>query len=98
MADTVDWPWLDQTADFAYGRLQGPPGGDHYDAAGLDQWAARAKALAEGKPVAGETIVPAAAKQPPRDVFAYFVSMDKGNAPSNAMAIQQRLGISPHSD
>jgi uncharacterized protein YecE (DUF72 family) len=98
MADTTDWPWLDQTADFAYGRLQGPPGGDHYDAAGLDQWAERIEALADGKPVTGETIVPAAAKPPSRDVFAYFVSMDKGNAPGNAMAIQQRLGIAPAAD
>jgi hypothetical protein len=40
-------------------------------------------------------IVPMAGKQPERDVFAYFVSTDKVHAPGNALAIQQRLGITP---
>ena len=34
-----------------------------------------------------------AGKQPQRDVFAYFVSTDKPNAPVNALGIQQRLNI-----
>jgi hypothetical protein len=33
--------------------------------------------------------------QPQRDVFAFFVSMDKGNAPANAQAVMRRLSISP---
>ena len=61
--------------------------------ADLDAWARNFKALSEGKPIDGRTIVPAAGKQPQRDVFAYFVSTDKPNAPINALGIQQRLNI-----
>jgi len=95
IADTEGWPYLDQTADFTYARLQGAPGSDRYSAADLDQWAARFKALAEGRPIDGRAIAPPAGAQPARDVFAYFVSTDKPNAPRNALGIQQRLGIAP---
>lgn len=98
IADTEDWPFVDQTASFAYYRLQGAPGSDHYEPAQLDAWAANFKALSEGRHPTGETIVPATGKQPQRDVFAYFVSTDKPNAPRNALGIQQRLGISPAID
>ncbi len=98
VADTADWPYLDQTADFAYCRLQGPPGGDSYGDKGLDLWAGRLEALATGKAVAGDVIVPPEARQPERDVFAYFVSTDKPNAPRNALGIQQRLNIAPAAD
>jgi len=95
IADTKDWPYDDQTADFAYCRLQGAPGAERYTAAELDTWAKRFKALSEGKAIDGEFVVPASGKQPERDVFAYFVSTDKPNAPVNALGIQQRLGIAP---
>jgi uncharacterized protein YecE (DUF72 family) len=95
IADTADWPHIDQTADFTYARLQGPPGGDRYEPAQLDQWAQRFKALAAGKPVDGDRIVPDKGKQPERDVFAFFVSTDKPNAPRNALGIMDRLGIKP---
>lgn len=97
VADTADWPYLDQTADFTYCRLQGPRGGDHYEPEQLKDWAARFRALSDGKPITGELIAPMAAKQPQRDVFAFFVSMDKGNAPGNALSIQKHLGIAPAS-
>jgi uncharacterized protein YecE (DUF72 family) len=93
VADTADWPYLDQTADFTYCRLQGAPGSDHYTAAELDQWAVRFKALSMGKPIDGTFIAPMEGKQPQRDVFAYFVSTDKPNAPRNALGIMERLGI-----
>jgi uncharacterized protein YecE (DUF72 family) len=95
IADTTDWPYVDQTADFTYCRLQGPPGGDHYEPAQVDDWAKRLKALSAGKAISGETVSPAKGPQPDRDVFAYFVSTDKPNAPVNALGIQQRLGIKP---
>ncbi|MEQ1768732.1 MAG: DUF72 domain-containing protein [Devosia sp.] len=95
VADTADWPYADQTADFTYCRLQGPPGGDHYDARQLDEWAVKLKALADGKAITGEFVSPMKGTQPKRDVFAYFVSTDKPNAPVNALAIQKRLGIMP---
>ena len=98
IADTEDWPHIDQTADFTYARLQGPPGADHYEPAQLDAWAANLKALSEGKLPAGNYVVPQASPQPERDVFAYFVSTDKPNAPRNALGIQQRLGIAPATD
>ncbi len=95
LADTAEWPYLDQTADFTYCRLQGPPGAERYGEADLDVWAGRLKALSEGRPIEGPTIAPAGAKPPQRDVFAFFVSNDKPNAPRNALAIQQRLGLAP---
>ena len=97
IADTADWPYVDQTADFTYARLQGAPGKERYEAADLDGWAARFKALSEGKPIDGKTVVTPAAKPPKRDVFAYFVSTDKPNAPVNALGIQQRLNITASS-
>ncbi len=98
IADTADWPYVDQTADFAYARLQGPPGDDHYEPGQLDHWARRFKALADGKLPEGDTIVPAQGAQPQRDVFGYFVSTDKPNAPRNALGIMERLGIAPAAD
>ncbi|RYE09218.1 MAG: DUF72 domain-containing protein [Hyphomicrobiales bacterium] len=95
ISDTADWPYVDQTADFTYCRLQGAPGSDHYEPAGLDAWAANFKALSTGKLPSGETIAPASGTQPQRDVFAFFVSTDKPNAPVNALGIQRRLGIKP---
>jgi uncharacterized protein YecE (DUF72 family) len=95
IADTKDWPYDDQTADFTYCRLQGAPGAERYTPAELDIWAKRFKALSDGKAIDGEFVVPASGKQPQRDVFAYFVSTDKPNAPVNALGIQQRLGIEP---
>ncbi len=95
IADTKEWPYDDQTADFTYCRLQGAPGAERYTSAELDSWAKRFKALSEGKSIDGEFVVPMTGKQPERDVFAYFVSTDKPNAPVNALGIQQRLGIEP---
>jgi len=95
VADTKEWPYDDQTADFTYCRLQGAPGAERYAPADLDIWAKRLRALSEGKTVDGEFIVPVGGKQPERDVFAYFVSTDKPNAPRNALAVQEKLGIKP---
>lgn len=98
IADTADWPYVDQTADFTYCRLQGAPGKERYEPADLDSWAARFRDLSQGKPIAGKTIVGPTGKQPQRDVFAYFVSTDKPNAPRNALGIQKRLGIAASPD
>lgn len=98
IADTADWPYVDQTADFTYCRLQGAPGKERYEPDDLDAWADRFQALSEGKPIDGKTIVQVTGKQPQRDVFAYFVSTDKPNAPVNARGIQERLNITASSD
>lgn len=94
VADTAEWPWLDQTADFAYCRLQGAPGADHYEAADLDRWAGIAAAWAAGeKVVEGPFIGAAEARPSPRDVFVHFVATDKPNAPRNATALAERLHL-----
>jgi len=99
VADTTDWPYLDQTADFTYCRLQGAPGAEHYEPTDLDAWAKRFKALADGKALTdGTFITPMTGPQPERDVFAYFVSTDKPNAPNNARGIMQRLKLTPETD
>jgi uncharacterized protein YecE (DUF72 family) len=95
IADTAEWPYADQTADFTYCRLQGPPGGEHYSSAQLDTWAQNFNALSAGKTIDGKFVAPMRGVQPQRDVFAYFVSTDKPNAPRNALGIQERLGIAP---
>lgn len=80
IADTLENPSRDLTADFAYCRLQGParPLASGYEPADIADWAATAKAWSE----AG------------RDVFAYFVHEDKLHAPANAIALRQALGVS----
>ena len=96
VADTTDWPYLDQTADFTYCRFQGAPGADCYSSEELDGWAKRLKALSVGKRLPdGNFIVPQDARQPARDVFGFFVSTDKPNAPRNALGIMQRLRPAP---
>lgn len=98
IADTAAWPYADQTADFTYCRLQGAPGAEKYEAKDLDTWARRFKALSAGKPFDGEFVVPMKEAQSERDVFAYFVSTDKPNAPRNALAIMERLKLVPETD
>ena len=78
IADTAENPSRELTADFAYCRLQGPIGGNGYQAADIADWAATVKAWAETG----------------RDVFAYFVHEDKLHAPANAIALRQAAGIS----
>jgi uncharacterized protein YecE (DUF72 family) len=95
-ADTADWPWYDQTADFTYCRLQGAPGSDRYEPAQIDGWAKRFSELSAGKALKdGPFIVPMSGAQPERDVFAYFVSTDKPNAPGNALKLMERLKLAP---
>lgn len=79
IADTVDNPRRDLTADFAYCRLQGPAraGASGYEAADLDDLAGTIK----GWRAAGV------------DTYAYFVHEDKLHAPDNAMALATKLGI-----
>ncbi|MDC9826465.1 DUF72 domain-containing protein [Devosia sp. ZB163] len=94
VADTADWPHIDQTADFSYARLQGAPGRESYSTDERDARTGWLKAWAEGSAVADGTYVtgPEAAP-PPRDVFAFFVSTDKEHAPDNARAVMAMLGL-----
>ena len=84
----------DVTADFVYCRLQrntlAEPEG--YAAAGLDAWAARAKAWSAGKAVADLPLAGTAkTRNQPRDCFLYCISGDKVRAPDAARALIGRL-------
>ncbi len=93
-ADTVDWPAFDQTADFAYLRLQGAPGAESYSPGQLSVRVGWLADIAAGRTPAGAPMLgPPEADAPPRDVYAFFVSTDKENAPLNARAVMAELGI-----
>lgn len=93
-ADTADWPGFDQTADFAYLRLQGAPGAERYSAAERSVRAGWLADIAAGRVPAHAPLLGAAeADPPPRDVFAFFVSTNKENAPNNAKAVMAELGL-----
>jgi uncharacterized protein YecE (DUF72 family) len=94
VADTAEWPYLDQTAGFAYARLQGAPGAERYTPEEREVRGRWLKQWAEGHPVAeGRYVTGPESSAPPRDVFAFFVSTDKDNAPHNARAVMSQLGL-----
>ena len=95
VADTKEWPYGDQTADFTYCRLQGAPGKEKYTQEDLVGWADRLAALAAGTPIDLPQIGTAPVGKGPRDVFAFFVATDKPHAPANAMTVARRLNIAP---
>ncbi|MFC3703965.1 DUF72 domain-containing protein [Devosia honganensis] len=79
IADTLERPARELTADFAYCRLQGParPDATGYTQADIAGWA--------------ETM--GGWRDAGHDVFAYFVHEDKLHAPANAIALRRALGI-----
>lgn len=81
IADTIENPRRDLTADFAYCRLQGParPDATRYEDSDLNSLA---KTLADWRDAGVDT-------------YAYFVHEDKLHAPDNAMALAQKLGVNP---
>ncbi|WP_416797765.1 DUF72 domain-containing protein [Ciceribacter azotifigens] len=92
-ADHHDYPmFADPTADFVYARLQ--KGEDDiptcYPEKDIDAWAGRLRRFAKGgmpddlpKIAEDET-----AEKKPRDVFAFFITGGKVNAPNGARALQ----------
>lgn len=94
VSDTAEWPYIDQTTDFAYARLQGAPGAERYTSEERSIRARWLKAWAEGRPVTdGRYVTAPEQSPPPRDVNAFFVSTDKDNAPHNARAVMAELGL-----
>lgn len=96
-ADHHDYPmFADPTADFVYARLQ--KGTDEtstcYPPAELDAWAERLKTYAAGGVPDDLPLIAKGQKseQKPRDVFAFFISGGKVNAPRGAMELQKKLG------
>ncbi|WP_299863229.1 DUF72 domain-containing protein [uncultured Hoeflea sp.] len=95
-ADHETYPMIaDVTADFVYARLQ--RGTDDapicYPEPEMGRWAERLKTYADGGvPVDLDLIAPEREIQAvPRDVFAFFITGGKVNAPAGAMALQQRV-------
>jgi uncharacterized protein YecE (DUF72 family) len=97
-ADTVDWPLLmDVTADFVYCRLHGSEElyVSGYDDKALDIWAERVDDWAHGREPANanralEPLMPARSGP---DVYVYFDNDVKVQAPANARALADRLGV-----
>lgn len=90
-----DYPEIaDVTADFVYARLQ--RGSDDvetcYPPKALDEWAVRLKSWAGGgQPKDLPLVDPEhGAKEIPRDVFAFFITSGKVNAPNGARELQRR--------
>ena len=85
----------DVTSDFVYARLQ--RGSDDiptcYPPEDIDLWAKRLKTYAGGSVPDDLPLIAAdrSVKKQPRDVFAFFITGGKVNAPAGAMALQQRL-------
>ncbi|MCA1492270.1 DUF72 domain-containing protein [Sinorhizobium alkalisoli] len=96
LAEHADYPMIaDVTADFVYARLQ--KGSDEvetcYPPQALDLWAERLKTFATGREPEGlEKSAPERkAESRPRDVFAFFISSGKVNAPNGARELQKRV-------
>jgi len=95
-ADHHDYPMLpDVTADFVYCRLQ--KGEDEiatcYPEEDVTAWSKRLKAYAAGGvPDDLRAIAPdRTAEKTPRDVFAFFISGGKVNAPKGAQLLQSKV-------
>lgn len=96
LAEHADYPMIaDVTADFVYARLQ--KGSDEvktcYPPEGLNRWADRLKSFAAGDEPAGlEKSEPERKPEGmPRDVFAFFITSGKVNAPNGARELQKRV-------
>ncbi|WP_377288754.1 DUF72 domain-containing protein [Rhizobium sp. SG2393] len=95
-ADHQDYPmFADVTADFVYARLQ--KGTDEtptcYPAAEIDGWAGRFKTYAAGGVPDDLPLIAPDRKtdQKPRDVFAFFITGGKVNAPEGAQVMQRAV-------
>jgi len=95
-ADHETYPMIaDVTSDFVYARLQ--QGSDDvptcYSPDDIDLWAERLKTYAAGSvPSDLELIAPdRSVKKQPRDVFAFFITGGKVNAPKGAMTLQDKV-------
>jgi uncharacterized protein YecE (DUF72 family) len=92
LADHATFPQIaDVTADFVYARLMAGSDGVKtcYRPAGIKAWAERFKAYAQGAAPDDLRVADLTAKAPEidRDVFAFFISEGKVNAPAGAMAL-----------
>ncbi len=102
VADTAGkWPaLLDVTSDHVYVRLHGAEElyVSGYDPPALEVWGARIRTWAAGGTPADGTVLAPPAPRQPRDVVVYFDNDVKVRAPFDAIALADRLGVSPPED
>ena len=96
IADHAEYPmFADVTADFTYLRLQtGSDDEPHcYDARRMREWHDRIGALAKGDGLKDLPMADPehALEKQPRDVFAYFITEGKVNAPAGAKHLQAKF-------
>jgi len=97
-ADSADYPAIaDVSGDFVYARLENAqadePAGYTPDA--LDHWAKVARGWAAGESPEGLPYAAEPAPKHTRDSFIFFINGAKERAPAGALALQQRLGLTP---
>jgi uncharacterized protein YecE (DUF72 family) len=93
-ADDPDFPVIaDLTADFAYVRIMGTKESEPlgYSPQALDEWAYRARTLAEGQVPNDLASFGPVQKAKDHDVFFYVISGHKVLNPAAAMALIERL-------
>lgn len=96
LADHNEYPMIaDTTADFVYARLQ--RGLDEnplcYDADEVETWADRLKTFAAGNSPSDLPNLCSVSPSPDgRDVFAFFITGGKVNAPFGAIEMKRRIG------
>lgn len=98
VADHATYPLIaDPTADFMYARLQTGDDGTPtaYTAKQLDTWAAIARGWAAGDSDVGLPLLAPATKALKRDCFLYIIHEGKLRAPAGAIALGERLGLTP---
>ena len=95
-ADHETYPMVaDVTSDFVYARLQ--RGSDDvptcYPTEDIDLWAKRLRTYADGSAPSDLALIAAdrTAEKRSRDVFAFFITGGKVNAPAGAMALQAKV-------
>ncbi len=95
-ADHAEYPMIaDVTGDFVYTRLQ--TGSDNvetcYDKPRLDLWAKRLKSWSTGGDIAdlAHADPERTIEKKPRDVYAFFITEGKVNAPNGARSLQKRV-------
>ena len=95
LADHADYPMIaDVTGDFVYARLQkGEDSNPHcYPDDAISAWGARLKTFAAGgMPADLPALSVSPGEKTARDVFAFFITGGKVNAPAGAMALADAL-------
>ena len=98
-ADSPTYPAIaDVTGDFVYARLESGEDGNPlcYPAPDIGKWADAARIWATGgAPDALPYVETASPPKRPRDTFVFFIHGGKVRAPAGAMALQEKLGITP---